>query len=64
MSVSKEEKPKRVQIAQLISSQTAVITVNFLHYDFLVRMIVYLARIANRKHCSLHGDYKLKHNTW
>ena len=36
MSISKEGKAaERVQIAQLILSQTAVTTVNFLQYDFL-----------------------------
>ena len=64
MSVSKEGKVERVQIAQSIFSQAAVTTVNFLHYDFQVKFIIYLVKIANRNHCRFYGDYKLKLNTW
>ena len=64
MSVNKKGKAaERVQIAKLIISQTAVITVKFLQNDFLVKIINYLVTIANRNQSRLHGDYKLKPNT-
>ena len=59
MSVSKEGKAaERVQIAQLLLSQTGVTTVNFLRYNYLVKFINYLVTVAIRNHCRLHGDYK------
>ena len=59
MSVSKEGKAaERVQIAQLLISQTAVTTVNFLHYNFLVKFINYLVTVAIKNPCRLHGDYR------
>ena len=65
MFVSKEGKASEImQIAQLILSQTAVTTVNFLQYDFFVKIINYLVLIANRNQCRLHEDYKIKPNTW
>ena len=56
MSVRKEQKVERVQIAQLILSLTVVTTVNLLHYDLLVKFIIYLVTIANKNYCRLHGD--------
>ena len=64
MSVSEKGIVETVQIAQLILSQAAATTVNFLRYDFSVNLINYLVTIANRNHCRLHGDYKLKLNAW
>ena len=51
ISVSKQGKVERVQIAQLILSQYAVKSVNFLHYDYLVKFINYLVTVANGDHC-------------
>ena len=65
MSVSKEVKAaERVQIAQFISSQTPETTVNFLHCDFVVKIINYLVTITKRNYCRLLWNYKLKLNTW
>ena len=61
MSVSKERKAaERLQITQLILSQTGVTTVKFSHYNFLVKLINYLVTVAIRNLCRLHGVYRLK----
>ena len=61
MSVSKEGKAaERLQITQLILSQTGATTVKFSHYNFLVKLINYLVTVAIRNLCRLRGVYRLK----
>ena len=56
MTVSKEGKVGRVQVAQLILSQTAKTTKIFtlIFFSFLVKLVNYLGTIANTNHCRIH----------